>query len=1255
MKTRLKPTTRTLARTHNRPLRRLLLAAACGFMAISSLQAASTGWSGAGPDFNWSTAANWTNGAPIATSDVYFSTDGTVTTAGVPNNTVDADTTIQSLFYHSTNVDSFHTTYINDGVRLTVATTNANYLLNFGGKTLNTTLKQSSAIQGSGGTLYVDAPNLIMNVSEGLVNNVWGTPRYTLDMSDLGTFDANLSRLYVAGDNTYRSEGVLYMAKTNIVRASFSSGPGLLLAQCSTGGAGGTCYLGYTNAFFNNYGIWVAYKRSDGISKLAFNPNMPGGVAYFRNFDGSGRMGVWSIADGRTQAYSGNAVNAVVDFSLGSVDAMVSDVVVARGFNSISTTTNLGRVGPKGSLTFNAGKIDANNVIVSYQQLDWGPRAEGEINVDGTGELIVNNSMLLGHFAKAYQPTNGISSAKLNIGTITGGGSVVVKGPIRTETNPLSDNQSEINIRSSESMLSARNTIGPLIWLELSAGSLSLDVDVPPTAPLCVTSNLITGAGFKVRVQGSAIEPGRITLIDYGSIYSGLGADDLVLVLPPYLQGYLSNNVENSSVDLWITSKTISIWNGDKSDTWDIATTTNWKDNNTGASKVYTQTSIPGDEVLFNDALTGSGNVNLAVDVAPLGLKIANETKAYTFTGSGGLKGPTSLIKSGAGTLTIANSGVNEFTGPVSVTGGTLKLGGSADRLPTNAIVNLDDVAGVKLDLNNADQTLAAVNGGGATGGNVALGNGKLTVTGAGSFGGVISGTGQLIKAGTGTFGVSGANTYSGGTVVSNATLVVTNAAGSGLGSGNIRVEGGTLHLGSSTANAGGTAGHVDAAEIEVNLANPTNTSSAYLWVNRSDDYNLKAVLRGSGQIYLGNGPGRIILDHENFQTNQTTTGYGAVRLTHPNALGSSWMLVGGLAPAVLELMNGIVVTNTIGLNCKGGTLGAPAHVINVSGTNTLAGPINFLTGGSDWVFRSDAGKLLITGPLSNLLGANRNYWLRGDGDGEVYNGLPLGVYLSPYSPTNKCVKDGAGTWTLWGANNYNGSTTVSNGTLLVNGSIIPGALSDRTNVFVYGGTLGGTGTITAPIIVYAGAQLSPGAFAKSVGTLTVNHTLTLAAGSTNLFEIMPDGYDKVEGLTGVVYGGVLKVVLTRSLSGGEVFKLFNAAGYAGAFDSFELPDLGGGLGWDTTQLPVDGTLRVTGGGGKIEVGQTVILADGNFKMTGTSTIASGAYRVLATTNLVDSSSWIEAGTGNFDAGAFSFTDLGATNYAKRYYRIVTP
>jgi hypothetical protein len=212
--------------------------------------------------------------------------------------------------------------------------------------------------------------------------------------------------------------------------------------------------------------------------------------------------------------------------------------------------------------------------------------------------------------------------------------------------------------------------------------------------------------------------------------------------------------------------------------------------------------------------------------------------------------------------------------------------------------------------------------------------------------------------------------------------------------------------------------------------------------------------------------------------------------------------------------------------------------------------------------------------------------------------------------------------------------------------------LTGRNHTFV------GNGQIAAAV-TNAGT-LAPG-ISSSIGTLTINNTLTLLSNSTNVFRVRQTGIatnDQVSGITTVTYGGKLKVTLTGTLVGGEVFKLFSATTYNPAsFDSFDLPTIPSPLSWDTAQLTVDGTLRVSGTkSGSIGFAQIGNDANKNFQMSGTSVLPNWNYRVLAT-NIVDAplSTWPQVGSGTFAGGVFSFVDLSSTNYPQRFYRVVAP
>lgn len=255
--------------------------------------------------------------------------------------------------------------------------------------------------------------------------------------------------------------------------------------------------------------------------------------------------------------------------------------------------------------------------------------------------------------------------------------------------------------------------------------------------------------------------------------------------------------------------------------------------------------------------------------------------------------------------------------------------------------------------------------------------------------------------------------------------------------------------------------------------------------------------------------------------------------------------------------LNGASVTST---NADGSPNGSgprfgynsPSGVINATGSaSTWSAPIWLLAGSGKSMTINAVADLAVAGVISDYSGLA---------------GLPL-------------IKTGAGTLTLSGGNFYTGTTTVSNGTLVLEGP--SGALGTGAVTVEAGATLAGTGTFNGATTIRSGGTLAIGT--TNVGVMTLYNTLTLNAGATNCMKIDKTGgsltADAVQGLTSVTYGGTLNVTNitsdTASLALNDSFTLFPFTTYAGAFTNFVLPPLPTGLNWDKSQLLVNGSIRV--------------------------------------------------------------------------------
>ena len=229
--------------------------------------------------------------------------------------------------------------------------------------------------------------------------------------------------------------------------------------------------------------------------------------------------------------------------------------------------------------------------------------------------------------------------------------------------------------------------------------------------------------------------------------------------------------------------------------------------------------------------VSGSPSIDVGSGLATLSGPIAD---VGTFEPAGG------LTKTGAGTLRL--SGLDTYTGATTVAAGTLTAGG--DYVFSRASAYTVD-AGAVLDLNHYVEWIGSLAGAGSviTGDNLLTGLDNTSTT----FSGIISGTGSLTKMGSGTFTLSGANSYSGKTVVTEGTLAVT---GDGtIGTGTLSLLGGsTLDL---TGSGGLANAMLTAGQTKINI----NTGLATLSGPIADGYVFEPV---GGLTKLGAGTLRL-------------------------------------------------------------------------------------------------------------------------------------------------------------------------------------------------------------------------------------------------------------------------------------------------------------------------------------------------------------------------------------------------------------
>jgi outer membrane autotransporter protein len=210
---------------------------------------------------------------------------------------------------------------------------------------------------------------------------------------------------------------------------------------------------------------------------------------------------------------------------------------------------------------------------------------------------------------------------------------------------------------------------------------------------------------------------------------------------------------------------------------------------------------------------TGTTSI-LSATISGLGSFTKNGTGILVLSGSNAYSGGTSLN----GGILAVNSDANLGTGPLSFNGGTLEALAAGGGVTSTKAIALETLGGRFLaDAATTTSTLS----------------------------GAISGTGSLTKDGPGTLLLSGANTYTGGTVLRAGTLTVKGTQALGLG--DVVVNGGILNAdpqsinvrGNYVQNTGGT------LQLQVAGANPGQYDSLNVGGNASLGGTLQLISLG--------------------------------------------------------------------------------------------------------------------------------------------------------------------------------------------------------------------------------------------------------------------------------------------------------------------------------------------------------------------------------------------------------------------------
>ncbi|HDY3274311.1 TPA: fibronectin-binding autotransporter adhesin ShdA, partial [Salmonella enterica] len=530
------------------------------------------------------------------------------------------------------------------------------------------------------------------------------------------------------------------------------------------------------------------------------------------------------------------------------------------------------------------------------------------------------------------------------------------------------------------------------------------------------------------------------------------------------------------------------------------------------------------------------------------------------------LSGNGSLMKTGTGELTL--SGDNSYSGGTTITGGTL-IADNADSLGTGAIAN----SGV-----------------------LQVGEGELENT--------LSGSGSLVKTGSGELTLSGDNDYSGGTIITDGTLIAANV--NALGSGNID-NSGTLMLD---------------AEGEFNLANVTTQSGATTELAKGTTLNVDSLTQQADStlnidLSKANGESAITADSVTLGGTLNISGIGSVT--------DSWT---SEAYTYTLIDSDSAITSDFDDLTIAGMNREDVDFLTIDGKVDEADNTHYdLTASLSWYADRD-----------NATTDAHGTFTLSDPDGSFNVAATLTDVDDTLDPGSRwdgksLTKEGAGTLILSGDNDYSGGTTINEGTLVAASTTALGTgLVDNNATLV----LDADGEVSAVggITTHSGAttQLALGT-SLDLG----DSALIQQDGSTLNVELNSDSVQPLITGSSATLGGDL-VVSDASLQ---------ARASDAEFQSFKLMDMTSDISGDFTSLTMNLTdkpdyLTVTGTINPEDASEYLLTEGLSWNATATSATPAHGTFTLGAGDSFEVTSVLGDKTGNGDWDGKTLTKLGA-------------
>ncbi|ELG7770635.1 autotransporter-associated beta strand repeat-containing protein, partial [Salmonella enterica] len=902
------------------------------------------------------------------TGSVVKSGDKTLTLSG--SNTYTGGTTISGGTLVASNVEALGSGDVTDNATLEM-NTGGDFANNIGGtgsvvKSGDETLTLSGANSYTGGTTISGGTLVASNVEALGTGDV--TDNATLELNTGGDFDNAISgsgQVVKSGDKTLTLSGInSYTGGTTI------SGGTLVASNVDALGSGdvtdnATLELNTGGDFDNAIGGTGSVVKSgdktltlSGANSYTGGTTISGGTLVASNVEA---LGSGDVTDNATLELNTGGDFANNIGGTGSVVKSGDKTLTLSGTNSYT-----------GGTTISGGTLVANNVE-ALGTGDVTNNATLELNTGGDFDNAISGS---GQVVKSGDKTLTLSGANSYSGATTISGGTLIATHVNALGTGAIDNRASLLLDASGQFTVTDLTTESGGNTEIGAGSTLQATTLTQKSDSTLTINLDSNTADPVIHAASQVSlAGTLDITGVGDVLDSdpASTDDLdtftLIASDKTIAGDFEKlTVAGMDADL-ADFITVDGRIDDTGKQYELTTALTWY-----ADRDDAVTDAHGTFNLTN--ADGSFAVNTVLENVDATLDPASAT---------GWDG-TSLIKQGAGTLIL--NAENTYTGGTTISGGTL-VATNVDALGSGDVT--DDAT---LELNTG-----------------------------GTFDNAISGSGQVVKSGDDVLTLSGANSYSGGTLISDGTLVASNveALGTGdvtddavlelntggdfdnaiSGSGQVVKSGDeTLTLSGSNTYTGGTLisdGTLVASNVEA-LGTGDVTDDAVLELNTGGDFD--NAISGSGQV-VKSGDDVLTLSGANSYSGGTLISDGTLVASNVEALGTGDVT----DDATLELNTGGDFINNIG--GTGRVEKSGDDKLTLSGSNTYTG-----------------GTLISSGTLvANDVNAL--------GTGDVTDNATLmlntgGDFTNNIGGTGRVEKSGDDALTLSGSNTYTGGTLIS-------------------------------------------------------------------------------------------------------------------------------------------------------------------------------------------------------------------------------------